>query len=140
MRFSDQGDGQERTRLRPGGDRYRAQARARLRPGDGADASQPPGQVPERHLRGARHLAGAARRPLPRALRSSFGSNGAMTLVDSIGIKRLGRVEYLPTLAAMKEFTSRRNGETADELWLLEHPPVYTLGQEIGRASCRERV
>jgi lipoyl(octanoyl) transferase len=52
-----------------------------------------------------------------------------MTLVDSIGIKRLGRVEYLPTLAAMKEFTSRRNGETADELWLLEHPPVYTLGQ-----------
>ena len=52
-----------------------------------------------------------------------------MTLVDSINIKRLGRVEYLPTLAAMKDFTSRRNGETADELWLLEHPPVYTLGQ-----------
>ena len=52
-----------------------------------------------------------------------------MTLVDSINIKRLGRVEYLPTLAAMKDFTSRRNGDTADELWLLEHPPVYTLGQ-----------
>jgi lipoyl(octanoyl) transferase len=52
-----------------------------------------------------------------------------MTLVDSIGIKRLGRVAYLPTLAAMKEFTSRRSAETADELWLLEHPPVYTLGQ-----------
>jgi len=52
-----------------------------------------------------------------------------VTLVDSINIKRLGRVEYLPTLAAMKDFTSRRNGETADELWLLEHPPVYTLGQ-----------
>jgi lipoyl(octanoyl) transferase len=52
-----------------------------------------------------------------------------MTLVDSISIRRLGRVEYLPTLAAMKDLTSRRNGETADELWLLEHPPVYTLGQ-----------
>ena len=52
-----------------------------------------------------------------------------MTLVDSIGIKRLGRVAYLPTVAAMKEFTSRRSAETADELWLLEHPPVYTLGQ-----------
>jgi lipoyl(octanoyl) transferase len=52
-----------------------------------------------------------------------------MTLVDSIGIKRLGRVAYLPTLAAMKDFTSSRSGETADELWLLEHPPVYTLGQ-----------
>ena len=52
-----------------------------------------------------------------------------MTLVDSIAVRRLGRVEYLPTLAAMKDFTSRRNGETPDELWLLEHPPVYTLGQ-----------
>jgi lipoyl(octanoyl) transferase len=52
-----------------------------------------------------------------------------MTLVDSIGIKRLGRVAYLPTLAAMKDFTSSRSGGTADELWLLEHPPVYTLGQ-----------
>ena len=51
-----------------------------------------------------------------------------MTLVDSIAIKGLGCVAYLPTLAAMKDFTSRRNSETADELWLLEHPPVYTLG------------
>jgi lipoyl(octanoyl) transferase len=52
-----------------------------------------------------------------------------VTLVDSIAIKGLGCVAYLPTLAAMKDFTSRRNSETADELWLLEHPPVYTLGQ-----------
>jgi lipoyl(octanoyl) transferase len=29
----------------------------------------------------------------------------------------------------MREFTSRRGEDTADELWLLEHPPVYTLGQ-----------
>jgi len=58
-----------------------------------------------------------------------------VTLVDSISIKRLGRVEYLPTLAAMKDFTSRRNGETADELWLLEHPPVYTLGQGAAPVS-----
>lgn len=52
-----------------------------------------------------------------------------MTLVDSIIVKRLGTVEYLPTLAAMREFTSQRGDDTADELWLLEHPPVYTLGQ-----------
>jgi len=52
-----------------------------------------------------------------------------MTLVDSIGIKRLGRVAYLPTLEAMRCFTSHRNESSADELWLLEHPPVYTLGQ-----------
>jgi len=52
-----------------------------------------------------------------------------VTLVDSIAIKGLGCVAYLPTLAAMKDFTSRRTSETADELWLLEHPPVYTLVQ-----------
>ena len=52
-----------------------------------------------------------------------------MTLVDSISIRRLGRVAYLPTLEAMRSFTSQRNESSADELWLLEHPPVYTLGQ-----------
>ena len=52
-----------------------------------------------------------------------------MTLVDSINIKRLGRVAYLPTLEAMRSFTSRRNESSVDELWLLEHPPVYTVGQ-----------
>ena len=43
-------------------------------------------------------------------------------------VKRLGRVEYAPTLQAMQQFTTDRNDDTADELWLLEHPPVYTLG------------
>ena len=44
-------------------------------------------------------------------------------------MKRLGSVEYLPTWAAMRDFTAKRAEETPDELWLLEHPPVYTLGQ-----------
>lgn len=43
-------------------------------------------------------------------------------------LQHLGRVEYLPTLAAMRAFTENRSAETADELWVLEHPPVYTLG------------
>lgn len=43
-------------------------------------------------------------------------------------VKRLGRVEYLPTWRAMQDFTAQRGPETPDELWLLEHPPVYTLG------------
>ncbi len=43
--------------------------------------------------------------------------------------KRLGRVDYEPTFAAMQAFTAARTPETPDELWLLEHPPVYTLGQ-----------
>ncbi len=40
----------------------------------------------------------------------------------------LGRVEYLPTWQAMQDFTATRGPDTPDEIWLLEHPPVYTLG------------
>jgi len=43
-------------------------------------------------------------------------------------IRRLGKVDYLPTWEAMKRFTTARNEVDADELWLLQHPPVYTLG------------
>jgi lipoyl(octanoyl) transferase len=52
-----------------------------------------------------------------------------MTVVGDVIVKRLGRVEYLPALEAMRNFTRGRDDGTADELWLLEHPPVYTLGQ-----------
>jgi len=44
-------------------------------------------------------------------------------------VRRLGRVEYEPTWRAMQEFTAGRTAETPDELWIVEHPPVYTLGQ-----------
>lgn len=43
-------------------------------------------------------------------------------------IRRLGRVDYLETWQAMREFTDRRDQYTTDELWLLEHDPVYTQG------------
>lgn len=43
-------------------------------------------------------------------------------------IRRLGRVDYAPTADAMRAFTAKRGPDTADELWVLEHPPVYTLG------------
>ena len=46
----------------------------------------------------------------------------------------LGRVEYAPTLAAMQRFTDERDSSTADEIWLLEHPPVFTLGMAADRA------
>ena len=52
-----------------------------------------------------------------------------MTVVDDLVVKRLGQVPYLPTLDAMRRFTAGRTESTPDELWLLEHPPVYTLGQ-----------
>ena len=43
-------------------------------------------------------------------------------------IKWLGRVDYEPTWRAMQRFTDDRSAETLDEIWLLEHPPVFTLG------------
>ena len=52
-----------------------------------------------------------------------------MTVVDEIIVKRLGQAPYAPTLEAMRRFTLARTDTTPDELWLLEHPPVYTLGQ-----------
>lgn len=42
--------------------------------------------------------------------------------------RNLGLVEYLPTWKAMRDFTATRGADTPDEIWLLEHPPVYTLG------------
>lgn len=48
-------------------------------------------------------------------------------------IKRLGRVDYLPTWRAMREFTLGRTESTPDELWVLEHPSVYTFGQGADR-------
>ena len=43
-------------------------------------------------------------------------------------IRQLGRVAYLPTYEAMQAFTTARTPETPDELWLCEHPPVFTQG------------
>lgn len=46
----------------------------------------------------------------------------------------LGEADYLATFEAMKKFTDGRSADTADELWLLQHPPVYTQGQ-AGKAE-----
>ena len=43
-------------------------------------------------------------------------------------VKVLGVVPYAPTYEAMRRFTETRGPETPDELWVLEHPPVYTVG------------
>ena len=49
-------------------------------------------------------------------------------------VRRPGRVPYEPTWRAMQDFTAQRDSSTPDELWLVEHPPVYTLGQ-AGKAE-----
>lgn len=43
-------------------------------------------------------------------------------------IRRLGRVEYEPTWRKMQAITEARGADQPDELWFLEHPPVFTLG------------
>ncbi|MSQ49392.1 MAG: lipoyl(octanoyl) transferase LipB [Betaproteobacteria bacterium] len=51
-----------------------------------------------------------------------------MLVAEKILLKQFGTAEYQSTVEAMREFTARRTPATPDELWLLEHPPVYTLG------------
>lgn len=43
-------------------------------------------------------------------------------------LRRPGLVDYEPTWRSMQRFTARRAADTPDELWLVQHPPVYTLG------------
>src|SRR4051812_35011635 len=59
--------------------------------------------------------------PIPRRT-----SSGCWNTRRSI---RSGRAPYAPTLEAMRRFTPARTDTPPDELWLLDHPPVYTLGQ-----------
>ena len=49
--------------------------------------------------------------------------------MDGTIVRRLGQAPYEPTWRAMQEFTAKRDGGTPDEIWLCEHPPVFTLGQ-----------
>lgn len=49
-------------------------------------------------------------------------------------VRFLGRVEYASSYTAMREFTETRTPQTTDELWFLEHPPVFTQGQ-AGKAE-----
>ena len=44
-------------------------------------------------------------------------------------VRRLGTKPYVSTWEAMQAFTNGRDASTPDELWLVQHPPVYTLGQ-----------
>jgi lipoyl(octanoyl) transferase len=51
-----------------------------------------------------------------------------------LAFRELGQVAYQPVWQAMQRFTDSRNSSTTDEIWLLEHPPVFTQGQ-AGKAE-----
>ena len=48
--------------------------------------------------------------------------------MDAPVLRWLGRVEYEPTWRAMQRLVDARGAEARDEIWFLEHPPVFTLG------------
>ena len=51
-----------------------------------------------------------------------------MQSCPDIVVRALGRSDYETTWRAMQAFTDARTPQTQDEIWLTEHPPVYTLG------------
>ena len=51
-----------------------------------------------------------------------------------LGVRELGVQAYEPVWHAMQDFTNQRTADTADELWLVQHPPVFTQGQ-AGKAE-----
>ena len=57
-------------------------------------------------------------------------------LRNDLRVRDLGLAEYVPTWRSMQEFTSTRDAATCDEIWRLQHPPVYTLGL-AGRTAHR---
>jgi lipoyl(octanoyl) transferase len=48
--------------------------------------------------------------------------------LQPVVVRQLGLADYLQTLERMRDFTAQRGADTRDEIWLLEHPPVFTLG------------
>jgi lipoyl(octanoyl) transferase len=61
-------------------------------------------------------------------------SAGKVPANGVLRVRRLGLKDYEPVWRAMQEFTDNRGEHTTDELWLVEHPPVFTQGQ-AGKAE-----
>ncbi|MDE2250509.1 MAG: lipoyl(octanoyl) transferase LipB [Gammaproteobacteria bacterium] len=66
--------------------------------------------------------------------RAGVGWQQRRPVIGNVRVRWLGRVPYEPTWRAMQQFTAERDVQADDELWLLEHEPVYTLGMNADRA------
>ena len=69
------------------------------------------------------------------------------TSTGALVVSILGSKSYKEIYSKMKDFTANRSSVTPDELWLLEHPPIYTLGQgakgdiiEVMNINSRKKV
>jgi len=54
--------------------------------------------------------------------------------MTDIFVRNLGTMAYQPAVAQMREFTDNRDNQSSDELWVLQHPSVFTLGQAADSA------
>ncbi|PZO07529.1 MAG: lipoyl(octanoyl) transferase [Lysobacteraceae bacterium] len=63
------------------------------------------------------------------AVAASCPASGAAVVARPWTVRDLGRQPYEPVWRAMQRFTDARGPDTPDELWLVEHDPVFTLGQ-----------
>ncbi|HLA71142.1 MAG TPA: lipoyl(octanoyl) transferase LipB, partial [Steroidobacteraceae bacterium] len=59
---------------------------------------------------------------------AGISNSGAGNPFPAPLVKWLGKVDYEPTWREMQRITDTRDANTPDEIWLLEHPPVFTLG------------
>jgi lipoyl(octanoyl) transferase len=71
--------------------------------------------------------------PTACAPQAGFPGRAASSPVPAPVIRHLGLVEYESTWRAMQRFTEERSAVTPDEIWFLEHPPVFTLGLNASR-------
>ena len=69
----------------------------------------------------------------------AYSREAPRMMSPDVRVQRLGIVDYEPTWRAMQRFTAGRDAGTPDELWMLQHPPVYTLGI-AGKAEHLPRV
>jgi lipoyl(octanoyl) transferase len=69
--------------------------------------------------------------PVAADLRANAGAESASeaSSARALTLRWRGIESYETSFDAMRAFTDARNGDTADEIWLVEHPPVFTLGQ-----------
>jgi lipoyl(octanoyl) transferase len=64
---------------------------------------------------------------------------GAAALTDTLRIRNLNIQDYSTVWRAMRDFTTSRDSDTVDELWLVEHPAVFTLGLNGRECHLRDR-
>jgi lipoyl(octanoyl) transferase len=55
-------------------------------------------------------------------------SSSSTDMLHALVVRRLGVAPYVPTWEAMRDFTERRDDGAPDEVWLVQHPSVFTLG------------